>query len=117
MRRSRRRSSTSTPPARNGAANRFAVATASWMARLIPTPPTGDIACAASPMHSSPGRYQRSSRSTRTVSRLTSSQPRISPMRSAAYGAAWATLVRNASIPSALIHSKVPFGMTIPHCQ
>ena len=26
----------------------------------MPTPPTGDIAWAASPMHSSPGRYQRS---------------------------------------------------------
>jgi hypothetical protein len=28
----------------------FAVATASWIAKLIPTPPAGDIACAASPM-------------------------------------------------------------------
>src|SRR6516225_3360818 len=27
------------------------------MARLIPTPPTGDIAWAASPMHNKPGRY------------------------------------------------------------
>jgi hypothetical protein len=34
----------------------LAVATASWMARLIPTPPTGDMACAASPMHTRPGR-------------------------------------------------------------
>ena len=41
----------------------------------MPTPPTGDIAWAASPMHSSPGRHQRFSRSTCTVSSLTSSQP------------------------------------------
>src|SRR5258707_10358775 len=31
------------------------VATASWIARLMPTPPTGDMACAASPIHSNPG--------------------------------------------------------------
>ena len=40
----------------------------------MPTPPTGDIACAASPMHSSPGRDQRFSRSIATVSSFTSSQ-------------------------------------------
>src|SRR3954465_4055936 len=34
---------------RRGSARRLAAATASWTARLIPTPPTGDIACAASP--------------------------------------------------------------------
>ena len=37
----------------------LAVATASWIARLMPTPPTGDMAWAASPMQSSPGRYHR----------------------------------------------------------
>jgi len=37
-------------------ASRLAVATASWMARIDADPPTGDMACAASPMHSTPGR-------------------------------------------------------------
>ena len=40
----------------------------------MPTPPTGDMACAASPMQSSPGREPLLSRSTVTVSNLTSSQ-------------------------------------------
>jgi hypothetical protein len=52
----------------------FAVATASWTARLMPTPRAGDVACAASPMHSRPGRYQRRSRSTLTLKKRTSSQ-------------------------------------------
>ena len=56
------------------AASRLAVATASCTARLTPTPPTGDIACAASPMQSNPGRVQRFSRLIATVSSLTSSQ-------------------------------------------
>ena len=44
----------------SGCARMLAAATASCTARLTPTPPTGDIACAASPMQSRPGRYQRS---------------------------------------------------------
>ena len=36
-----------------------AAATASWMARLMPMPPTGDMAWAASPMQRRPGRCQR----------------------------------------------------------
>ncbi len=63
-----------TVPARSGAARRLAAATASCIARLMPTPPTGDIACAASPMHSRPGRCHCARRSTLTVSSLTSSQ-------------------------------------------
>ena len=63
---------------RSGAANRLAAATASWIARLIPTPPIGDIACALSPMHSRPGRHQRSQPVDATVSSLTSSQSRSS---------------------------------------
>ena len=50
-----------TCPAQSGTDNIFAAATASWIARLIPTPPAGDIACAASPMHSKPGRCHRRS--------------------------------------------------------
>ena len=76
-------------PSRSCAASRLAAATASWIARLMPTPPTGDIACAASPMQSRPGRYHCVRRSTATVSSLTSSQlagPRA--MRAASNGAA-----------------------------
>src|SRR5437773_2300482 len=72
----RARSSALTRPSRSGAASRLAAATASWIARLMPTPPTGDIAGAASPRQSTPGRNQRASRSTRTVSSFTSSQAR-----------------------------------------
>ena len=63
-------------PSRSLAASRLAAATASWIARLMPTPPTGDIACAASPMQSSPGLRPARSRSTATVSSLTSSHER-----------------------------------------
>ena len=51
------RSASVTRCSRNGSASSLAAATASWIARLMPTPPTGDIACAASPIHKSPGRY------------------------------------------------------------
>ena len=40
-------------------ASRFAAATASCIARLMPTPPIGDMACAASPMARKPGLHQR----------------------------------------------------------
>ena len=62
--------STSSPRA-NGPARIFAAATASWTARLMPTPPTGDMACAASPIASSPGLHQRVSRSSETESSFT----------------------------------------------
>ena len=61
----RARSSVVTRPARSGSASRLAAATASCTARLMPTPPIGDMAWAASPMQRRPGRYQRSRRSTR----------------------------------------------------
>ena len=41
----------------SGAASRLAAATASCTAMLMPTPPIGDIACAASPMQIRPGRH------------------------------------------------------------
>ena len=41
--------STSSPRA-SGPARAFAAATASWTARLMPIPPIGDMACAASPI-------------------------------------------------------------------
>jgi hypothetical protein len=43
-------------------------ATASWMASLIPAPPSGAMVWAASPINSKPGRYQRRKRHTSTVS-------------------------------------------------
>ena len=51
-----------------------AAATASWMARLMPMPPTGDMAWAASPMQRRPGRCQRVRRLTWTERSLTWSQ-------------------------------------------
>ena len=61
-------------------------ATASWMARLIPTPPMGDMACAASPMQSKPGRCHCRRRSTFTVNSFTSFQSRTSPCDRARMG-------------------------------
>ena len=58
---------------RSGSARIRAAATASATARLIPTPPIGDIACAASPMNSKPSVYQRRSRLSCTSRSLTSS--------------------------------------------
>ena len=46
-----------------GPARMLAAATASWIARLMPIPPIGDMAWAASPIASRPGRCQRVSRS------------------------------------------------------
>jgi hypothetical protein len=69
-------------PSRSLAPRILAVATASWTARLIPTPPIGDMACAASPMHNSPQRDHRRKRSTATVSSLMSSQSPSSSTRS-----------------------------------
>src|SRR6202000_1740833 len=56
-----------------GDASGVAPATASWTARLMPPPPAGDMACAASPMHNSPFVYQRRSRLSRISKSLTSS--------------------------------------------
>ena len=112
-----RRSSSVAPPSRSRGTRMLAVATASWIARLIPTPPTGDIACAASPMHSRPGRNQVSSRFTATVSSFTSSQDASSCTRSRRYGASRAISARNASRPRACTSSMPPLGMTNAHCQ
>jgi hypothetical protein len=66
---------------RSGFHSRFTASTASWIATLMPTPAMGDMACAASPRHSTPGRYQRRGRSARTVSSLTCSHSVISLAR------------------------------------
>ena len=90
----RARSKVDSVPFFSGFHRMLAAATASWMARLMPTPPTGDMACAASPMHSRPGRYQVRSRSMLTVSSLTSSHDFSSSTRSARNGSALATRLR-----------------------
>ena len=59
-----------------------AVATASCTARLIPTPPIGDIACAASPMSSAPGTCHSRTRFTLTVNNAMSSHVDSSSTRS-----------------------------------
>src|SRR2546430_2570465 len=83
----------------------------------MPTPPTGDMACAASPMQRSPGRYHLCRRSTRTLSKLTSSQSRSSVTRSPTKEAMVVMLVRKASSPRARICSIAPLGITYPHGQ
>ena len=58
------------------------VARGDGVLRLMPTPPIGDMAWAASPMHNRPGRCQIRNRSTATVSSLTSDQSPSSWTRS-----------------------------------
>ncbi len=84
----------------------------------MPTPPTGDIACAASPMQSRPGFDQRVSRSTATVSSLTSSHERTSSaMRAPSIGTAATTCRRKTSMLWRRKASAPPLGMTNAHCQ
>ena len=100
------------PESSNGARMR-AAATASCTARLIPTPPTGDIACAASPMHSTPGACQRRSRSRRTSRCFTSAMDPIPVTPAAASGKSCAASARKASRPRARTASSAPLG---PSC-
>ncbi|CFS47488.1 Uncharacterised protein [Mycobacterium tuberculosis] len=76
-----------------------AAATASWTARLMPTPATDDIACAASPMHSSPSMCQRRNRFTLTLRCLTSSMDASAATDAVASGSSSLTSRRNSSIP------------------
>src|SRR5215207_9600290 len=100
----------STLSSRSGPESAFAAATASWIARFIPTPPTGDIAWAASPMHKRPGRYQRFRRFTWTDRSFTCSQSSISPVRSATSGTASPMDRRNDSRPAARTCRSAPLG-------
>ena len=72
-------------------------------------PPIGDIAWAASPMQSRPGRYQRRSRSTRPLEQLESSTRSSSPRRGRSAKATSSTM-RRATLRSlrALSSSKEP---------
>ena len=110
-------SSSRSVPALSGCHRILAAATASCTARLTPTPPIGDIACAASPMQRSPGRCQRSSRSTATVKSLTCSQSLSSSTRSANTGMIRAMLCRNAGSPARLVSSIAPLRIRKAHCQ
>ena len=78
----------------------------------MPTPPTGDMAWAASPMQTRPGRAQRFSRFTVTVSSLIWSKSVIAFVD--AVGGEARDLFQpgaEASRPSALIGSKPPLGI------
>ncbi len=80
-------------------------------------PKTGDMAWAASPMHSSPGRCQRRSLSSRTSSSLTSSQEVTEWARSASHGTASVNWDMKRSRPSARRSASVPLGISPAHCQ
>ncbi len=81
----------------------------------MPTPPTGDIACAASPINSNPSVYQRRSRFSCTSSNFTSSNEVTSGSRPASQGTSDATRRCIASMPSALSRASLPLGMTKAH--
>ena len=103
----------STLPRRSGSHRMFAAATASCTARFTPTPPIGDIACAASPMHSSPGRASVAQPVDRDGQQLDLVPVlRCSPTRSANIGTLAASPARNASSPARRTSSIVPFGIT-----
>src|SRR5215831_15882917 len=53
----------------------------------MPTPPTGVMTCAASPINSMPGAYQRSTRPASTDSKDVCRQSEMSSMRSASHAA------------------------------
>ena len=106
------RSRSWTVPRSSAGARRSAAATASWMARLMPTPPTGDMAWAASPMQRRPGRHHCFRQSICTVSRLSWSQCASSPARSAIHGRRRTSRSRKAGRPALRSSSAAPFGMT-----
>ncbi len=109
----RARPRSSSVPSLSGRARRLPAATASWMARLIPTPPTGDIAWAESPMQSSPRRCQRLRRLTWTSSVFTSSQPAGScSTLSAKAGMSSARELRSVSMPCRRRAASEPLGIT-----
>lgn len=103
-------------PRARGRASRRAAATASCTARLMPTPPTGDMAWAASPMHSTPGACQRRRRSMRTSRCLTSSIDAIPETSSASSGIIEAVSARRACTPRARSAASVPFRPMYATC-
>src|SRR5262249_4429087 len=107
-----RKSSSCTVPSLSGRQRMFAAATASCTARLMPTPPTGDIACAASPMQRSPVRYQRSSLSTATVRSLISSQLLSASSRPANSGTSRVRFALKAASPTRRSSSSEALAMT-----
>lgn len=102
-------------PVRSGSARMRAVATASAIAKLMPTPPTGDIACAASPMNSKPSRYHLRSLLSCISSSFTSSQLAMAFVRAASHGAISATRSRSTCTSPLRICESVPLPMRYPH--
>ena len=98
----------------SGSARMLAAATASCTARLMPTPPIGDIACAASPMQSRPGRCQRREPVDRDRQQLDCSQsPELADAVRECRHELRDALPRNAGRPARLTASMPPLGMTI----
>ena len=110
-RRTRARSSGPGTPARSRGARSRAAAAASWTARSMPTPPTGGMAYAASPMSRRPGRCQRRRRSTCTVSSSTSSHEETEPTDEAVAGTSAPTSSRKRS------ESPLPQGPGAPRAD
>jgi hypothetical protein len=79
---------------------------------FTPTPPSGDMVWAASPMQSRPGFHHFSSRSTPTVKSLRSSTVASSCTRSARNGINLTMRSRNFSMPAAFSASAEPLAMT-----
>jgi len=72
----------------------------------------GDMACAASPMHNSPGRNQRLKRSTATVSNLMSSSRVLVPLGLAETEPAGPTPGETREAPVAEARQPLPLGIT-----
>jgi len=86
-------------PSRAGGGPRmFAAATASWTAKLMPTPPTGSITCAASPSNNRPGRYQRGTRLASSGSNAVWTRSWSKSMRSASQGSSACSVTWTGSV-------------------
>ena len=96
----------------SGCARALAAATASWMARLMPTPPMGDMAWAESPMQRRPGRDQWRRRSTATERSLMSRQSFSSAVRPWRKGATDSRSWRKAGRPFCWMAGNAPLGIT-----
>src|SRR5699024_6426517 len=102
-------------PESKGFASIRAAATPSRTARLTPTPPSGDIACAASPMHSKPYRCHLVSRFILISKHLTSSHVN-SLSDCLVAGTAREVAERNCGEPACRRCLWEPFGMMFAIC-
>ena len=105
-------------PSRAGGGPRmFAAATASWTAKLMPTPPTGSITCAASPSNNRPGRYQRGTRLASSGSYAVWTRSWSKSMRSASQGSSACTVTWTGSSPATRRRENVPRGSQQEICH